>query len=83
VKQLMVEAAAILGTDGVVYTLPRPAKHRTIRAKCAEQGHPIGGTSGFLLSDGTFATRAEALPVAIQANQLKKIPKTLHSGHMW
>jgi hypothetical protein len=71
---ITVETAAIIGADGEIWTLPRPARHHTVIAAMVEAGEktPIRGEQGFILSDGRFAPRKAALRIAKKANQIKK-----------
>lgn len=55
--------------DDLVISLPAPARHHEIAIKL-ERLKPRVTESGFLLSDGEFATRARAYKVAEAAGQL-------------
>lgn len=68
-----VEAAAIIGYDGLVYSLPIPNRHHDIiRVMVQNLGHPkpIDGEQGFVLTDGSFVDRITAKFHAIANNQL-------------
>ena len=57
---ITVETAA-LQQDGIVYTLPRPARHCDIIHQVVKQGVSlVGSRQGFVLSDGTFVDRYQA-----------------------
>lgn len=67
-----VVAAAIIGHDGVPYSLPAPARHHDVIGHMVALGHPtpIKGEQGFMLSDGSFADRRRALGNAVVNDQL-------------
>lgn len=73
-QQLTVERAAILHSDGTVYSVPRPGRHHNVIALMISLGFPapIRGEQGFLLSDGSFARRRPALRIARKAGQIKR-----------
>jgi hypothetical protein len=80
--------AAVRTGDGIIHTLPRPARHHTIIHALHALGHPQCAccTDGFLLSDGTFADRGEAEKIALGAGQVrggKIIGGSLTSEDMW
>lgn len=72
---------------GVVFTMPRPARHgHLIRAMVlAGAPPPITGEQGFVLSDGTFADRARAALVAKAAAQVRNRTGTgdLFTEDLW
>jgi len=75
---LTVTAAAIRTDDGDLFHLLPPAKHSQVIRMVRDMGYggPVGGSrQGFLLSDGTFAGRKEAMKVAKAAGQ---VSKTIH-----
>jgi hypothetical protein len=84
-----VVAAAIKGHDGIVVSLPAPARHEDVMRHMAhdlDHPLPILGEKGFLLSDGSFARRARARMFAELNNQL--LPKAsqgneLYSDDVW
>jgi hypothetical protein len=86
-EQLRVGAAAIVASNGTLYSLKPPARHDTIFRFMQARGENCRGTTqGFLLSDGTFATRGRAAVVAFEAGQLPKdtvAPFTLMSEDLW
>jgi hypothetical protein len=67
---LTVLQAAISVGDGIV-TAPKPARHGDIIRIACRMGAPYAAPDeqGFLLSDGTFATRERAWQVAHEAAQ--------------
>lgn len=69
-----VVAAAIVGKDGKVYSLPQPARHHDVGKYMTECGHPVpfpsGKAQGFLMSDGVFASREYAKGCAEYHGQL-------------
>jgi hypothetical protein len=86
---LTVEKAA-LRKDGVVYTLPRPARHSDVIGDMSSRGiqaYGPGVEQGFVLSDGRFVGRQYAAEVATEAGQI--LPgrvvraRTLTSEEVW
>lgn len=84
-----VVAAAIVGHDGVVVSLPQPARHYHVIIHMVHiLGHPIPitGEQGFMLSDGKFARRTYARRCAVANDQLlpraMKLPE-LYSEDVW
>lgn len=90
--------AAAIHAGGVTYSLPPPARHHNVLFSAGYQHHrttmlgsdePMDGEQGFLLSDGTFATRERAWEVAVAAGQLlERAPTdgrggTLFSEDVW
>ena len=71
--QIRVVAVAILTEDGLVHTLPPPARHHDVVHRLVTFfNHPSDrmDEQGFLLSDGSFCSRRPAKIVARTANQL-------------
>lgn len=70
----IVGVAYRLGDGGAVISMGRPNRHHNILSEC--NYNQIDGRkfkpedSGFLLSDGTFATRRRAFNIAVMAGQL-------------
>lgn len=69
---------AIKTDDGIIHTLPRPARHGDIinrlwRLYPAPTGRSESdfGEQGFLLTDGTFADRGQAWIIAWMAGQVR------------
>ncbi len=87
--RLAVDSAA-LRCDGVVYTLPRPARHSDVIQHMAAKGviaNRPGVEQGFVLSDGSFCDRQRSATIAAKAGQI--LPgrvvraKTLTSEEVW
>lgn len=69
-SDLEVEAAAIKCQDTIV-SLPPPARHHNCIHEAVERGiYEKRCPQGFVLSDGRFVERSEALEVAIKADQI-------------
>jgi hypothetical protein len=64
--------------DGMIYSIPAPARHHNILWKIGRQLPPRN--SGFLLSDGSFADRAFAYRVAENAGQIKPRDSSGYNG---
>ena len=62
-------SAAVITADGVVHSLPPPARHHNI---VHTHGDLDGMTQGFLSSTGLFLDRAAAFVVASDAGQVKR-----------
>jgi hypothetical protein len=78
-----VETAA-LQQDGIVYTLPRPARHCDIIHHVVKQGVSLlGSLQGFVLSDGTFVDRYQAARVAYLAGQIEEGIGQLYTEDLW
>lgn len=88
--ELTVVAAAVR-RDGVVYSLPPPARHHDviweICAKCGLSGYqPRVDDQGFLLSDGRYAMRRAAAHVALRSGQVTTVAHPSHglfSEDLW
>lgn len=92
----MISAAAIL-RDGVIWTLPRPARHHNILWAMYDVDNnsapdkrpkiiPATGEQGFVTEKGQFLKRDEAYRVAIKAGQFLKepcAPPNLFSEDLW
>lgn len=60
------------GTVGMVYSLPRPARHHHILHAMPEMGRsPSRSMQGFLTSTGRFVGRRQARVIAIRAGQVE------------
>lgn len=85
-EKLKVLQAALLSGD-VIYTMARPARHGDIMRRVDWRGTP--DEQGFLLTDGSFATRERAWEVAQAAGQpILRHPKVqcgpyLFSEDLW
>lgn len=70
--------AAIKTPEGVVWTLPRPARHPDVFVFAQEHGEPPWNvhhaTQGFLASNGQFLDRKKACRIAWEAGQLRSLP---------
>jgi hypothetical protein len=86
-ETLTVAAAAILGHNGDIWSLPRPARHHHVIKFMAESGEPtpINGEQGFVLSDGRFVMRKAAAYLALKNGQIKSLkwPPNLYSEDIW
>lgn len=81
--------------DGMIFTLPKPARHDDLIKKLNALGIECNGfhgpngvevEQGFLLDDGRFARRKPAAAVAERAGQLTKpliAPPRLFSEDLW
>lgn len=84
-----IECAAIVGQDdGVIYQLPRPARHSHVIAFMRAQGYTgiASRGQGFITNTGRFVGRAEAKVIALAAGQVKggkTISVTLTSEDLW
>lgn len=71
-EPLTVQQAAIM-QHGILFTMPRPSRHGHLIQAMARFGCTTPITTlgqGFMLSDGTFATRERAKLVAYNAAQI-------------
>ena len=72
-----------------MYSLLKPARHDDIIRSMVKVGKLTTGTRGlefgFILSDGEFVSRTEAITVAIESGQLKcpKASNYLMSQDLW
>lgn len=83
----MIVASAIRG-NGLVLTLPKPARHHDIIRAAIFAGVETlkGAEQGFLTSDGEFLTRKSALVHALACDQVrggKTIGSVLTSEDLW
>jgi hypothetical protein len=79
-------AAAIFGSNGVVYTLPPPNRHNHIIVMMGSQVFRQTCPQGFLTNTGRFVSRKEALAIATVAGQLiRKTSPTdrLFTNDLW
>lgn len=82
----VVIAAAIKAPDGATFALPAPARHGDVirayvRSRPEHDEHPH--EQGFMLSDGTFATRERAALAAYRCGQTEYNHKILISEAVW
>jgi hypothetical protein len=70
--RLRVVAAAVQTSDGMIHVLPPPNRHHNIIHALGYAGIDLVGREeqGFLLSDGSFADRPQALVIARAAGQV-------------
>lgn len=85
--------AAALIKNGVVYSLPRPARHDSV----IRHAHQALGLSedpmeslrddgqGFVTSEGRYVDRVEGARIAISSGQVRKLkwPPLLYSEDLW
>jgi hypothetical protein len=83
-------AAAVKTEDGVVHFMPAPCRHHhvvhALNNNLSDEGVIVArGEQGFVMSDGTFASRSEAGQCAIQAGRIKQLahPPYLYSEDLW
>lgn len=78
----MIVSAAIQ-IDGVIYSLPKPARHHDIMFRIPE-GHVVQpDEQGFLTSEGTFAHRRLAHRIAFKSGQVATMDGQLFSEDLW
>lgn len=82
-----IETAAIL-FKGIIFTLPRPARHHDVmRLVWETYGDEVIGseTQGFVTSTGRFVRREPAVRIAKKARQIEapKFPPKLYSEDLW
>lgn len=73
-EAVIVDVAAIRVDEGTVYQVPRPGRHHNVIQLIREagyEGHVNGPRQGFVLSDGRFVGREEALAIALESGQVK------------
>ena len=81
--------AALRTRDGVIYSLPRPARHHDVIADMHRLGVSARkinySTQGFIDSHGSFITRVVAKRIAKKAGQLRADTphKELFSEDVW
>lgn len=87
-EPLHVVQAAIM-KHGVMFTMPRPFRHvHIVRGMSRVLPPNSGDEQGFVLSDGTFATRQHAALIAYRAAQLSPNYtltglSRLYTGDLW
>jgi hypothetical protein len=83
----IVAAAICMNKNGLVVSLPRPARHHNVHMAAVELGMEIVGEheQGFLTSEGRFVRRAPARRIAQAAGQLKGDPisNAFTSEELW
>lgn len=84
-----VVAAAVRTEDGLIHFVPAPARHhemvQALSTVLTSGLIAARGEQGFVLSDGTFASRPKAALVAIAAGQIAALrwPPNLYSEDLW
>ncbi len=84
----LIHAVAIT-QDGIVFTLPRPARHhhviKYITSKPGRKYNPKLGEQGFITDSGNFVTREQAAILALASGQVIKLadPPELFSEDVW
>jgi len=80
-------AQAAIKQNGVIYTLPRPARHVDVIKHMAQRGlTSVDGVQGFLDIKGNFLAREEAATRALSCGQVKELkfqPNKLFSEELW
>lgn len=83
---MKIVAAAIV-YEGVVHTLPPPARHADIIKVIWQKIHKqvTCEIQGFVTDEGKFVNRIEAGKIAIAAGQIKEleVPPDLYSEDLW
>jgi hypothetical protein len=83
----IITGSAIVGEDGKVYSLPKPARHHNVIRMMVEQGHrtPVCGEQGFVLDDGRYVNRKQAAALALESKQIIELrwPPDLYSEDLW
>lgn len=73
--------------NGLIFSLPYPARHHHILHLMADLGlpTPIKGKQGFLSSKGCFVDRELGAQIAIADGQIEKLrwPPDLYSEDLW
>ncbi len=87
-KMRIAVAAAVRTDDGLIHFMPPPHRHHHIvHALNRDIGGLIvaRGEQGFVMSDGTFASREEAGRCAVETGQIKVLahPPKLYSEDLW
>lgn len=75
-------AAAVQLSNGLIVSLPKPARHNDIMYKL-DKSLRIGAVQGFLLSNGCFADRITAAKIFIDNGGVLKHPPLLYSEDLW
>ena len=82
----MIIAAAIF-QEGVICSMPQPARHHDIIQGLVRMGlpTPIRGLQGFLTYTGDFLDRTDAAKVALDGGQITKLmaPPQLYTEDLW
>jgi hypothetical protein len=80
--------AVAIRRQGVIYTLPRPARHHDVIAFMAGDcgmPTPITGEQGFLTQIGEFVDRLRGAEIAVSSGQVAELqwPPSLFSEDLW
>ena len=83
-----IHQAAILGSDGSVFTLGRPSRHNDIIKYIVDLGEkkPIRGEQGFTTTKGRFLDRRQAAALALMTGQIEALrfhKNQLFSEDLW
>ena len=80
-----IDSAAVKSDNGVIYALPRPARHCRILQYMERLGiATINSTQGFLTLSGNFVDRATAHNRAVACKQIKpKSTLELFTEDLW
>lgn len=85
-KREIIVAAAI-SHNGLICTMPQPARHHHIihTLHRSEYSLPVSSEEGFLTSEGRFVDRKKAAELAIKAGQIDQLqwPPYLYSEDLW
>lgn len=78
-------AAAILGPDGKVWSLPQPNRHHNIIWQMHGEGVATDGDQGFITNDNEYVDRIEAGKIALDAGQTDRLKwgPSLYSEDLW
>lgn len=82
---------ALLTTDGVIYGLSRPNRHKDVMAHMGAQGldraEVVNSAQGFATDAGRWVSREEAWQIAMAAGQVAhpdaRPAGALFSEHLW
>lgn len=65
--------------DGIVYSMPRPARHHSVAHAMHHKGiDPLGAEEGFVTSAGRWVRRKPALELARRAKQILRETAPAH-----
>lgn len=79
--------AAAISHNGLICTMPQPARHHHIihTLHRSEYSLPVSSEEGFLTSEGRFVDRKKAAELSIKAGQIDQLrwPPYLYSEDLW
>ena len=80
-----ITGVALLGEDGRMWALPRPARHFHLFALAAFQGTtPDPCEQGFVTAEGVFFNRKQAAEIALECGQVDALNSDeLFSEDVW